>query len=471
MLSDTNRLRKKVRTISGVSIISVMTKPLPCPGKCVYCPGGHEKEVPSPKSYMPKSPVVLRAVRNDYDPRKQVEERINALNKIGHITDKNEIIVMGGTFMVFPQEYRYEFIKGVYDGLNGTVSENLEQAKKLNETAQHRCVGLCIETRPDWAKENQINEMLEFGVTRVEIGVQIPDDKSYEITNRGHTVADVIESTKMLKDAGLKVFYHYMCNLPGSDIENDIRNFERLFSDPDFRPDGVKLYPCVVVEGTELEKWFKEGKYVPYTDEEVIDLIIKLKQMVPRYVRIPRIMRDLPAEYIVGGTKYSHFRNAAKEKMKELGIRCQCTRCREVGYAVLDGKTINEKNIKLNRMEYDASGGKEIFLTFDDMENDALVALLRLRIPAKPFRPEITAFSTLVRELHVYGVEKGLQGESSWTSSFQHKGFGRRLLAEAERITKKMGFNKILIMSGVGAIKYYEKFGYRLEGHYMVKNV
>jgi elongator complex protein 3 len=373
--------------------------------------------------------------------------------------------------MAFPKDYRFEFIKGIYDGLNGFASEDLEQAKKINETAQHRCVGLCVETRPDWAKQDQINEMLTFGATRVEIGVQIPDDKIYETIKRGHTVKDVIESTKMLKDSAFKVYYHYMCNLPGSTIENDTKNFEKLFSNPDFQPDGVKIYPCVVMQDTELEKWLREGKHVPYTNEEVIDLIIKLKQLVPRYVRIPRIMRDLPAEYIVGGTRHSHLRNAAKERMHELGLRCQCTRCREVGYVILDGKMIDEKNIKLNRIDYDASDGKEIFLTFDDEENDALIALLRLRIPSKPFRPEITESSTLVRELHVYGVEIGLQDKNSWITSFQHKGFGKKLLAEAELITKEMGFNKIVIISGVGVRKYYENLGYKLEGSYMIKNV
>ena len=225
MMSEKNEpKRKKVRTISGVSIISVMTKPLACPGKCIYCPGGYDRESPSPKSYMPKSPVVLRAVRKNYDSKKQVEARIDALRKIGHITDKNEIIVMGGTFMAFPEEYRKEFIKGIYDGLNKCCSESLEEAKKINETAEHRCIGLCIETRPDWCNEEQINEMLEYGVTRVEIGVQIPDDTSYEITNRGHTVNDVVKATKLLKDSGIKVYYHYMFNLPGSTIESDIRN-------------------------------------------------------------------------------------------------------------------------------------------------------------------------------------------------------------------------------------------------------
>lgn len=463
--------RKRVRTISGVTILSVMTKPLPCPGQCVYCPGGFDKPAPTPKSYMPKSPTVLRALRKNYDSRGQIQGRIETLDLNGHIAEKNEVIVMGGTFMASPQNYRYDFIKGIYDGLNLVNSENLEQAKKINETTRHRCVGLCIETRPDWCSPDQINEMLNFGTTRIELGVQIPDDQNYELTKRGHTVQDVIDSTKLLKDSGFKIYYHYMCNLPGSDFETDIKKFAELFSNPDFRPDGLKLYPCVVVEGTELEQWMKEGKYTPYTTDQVVDILAKIKPMVPRYARIQRVMRDLPAEYIVGGTKFSHLRDAAQEKMKRLGLKCECIRCREVGYALLKGKKIKEENITLNRVDYTASGGKEIFLSFDDKENDVIVGLLRLRIPGKSVRPEITNTSTIVRELHVFGVEQGLQEKGVWLDTFQHRGFGKRLMAEAERITKEMGFDKIVVISGVGVREYYRKIGYLLEGDYMVKNI
>ena len=264
-----NKFRKKVRTISGVTVISVMTKPLPCPGKCIYCPGGDFKEIPTPKSYLPKSPTVLRASRFDYDSRLQIEARVGALNAIGHIADKCEVIVMGGTFIATPKSYRYEFTKGIYDGLNGYVSKDLEEAKKFNETTKQRCVALCVETRPDWARDFQIDEMLSFGTTRVEIGIQVPDDHSYQLTKRGHTVKDVIETTKRLKDAGFKVFYHYMCNLPGSDFESDIKHYEKLFSDPRFRPDGLKIYPCQVVEDTEMVSWIKDGRHVPYTDDQL----------------------------------------------------------------------------------------------------------------------------------------------------------------------------------------------------------
>lgn len=470
-IQNIGKLRKKVRTVSGVTIVSVMTKPLPCPGKCIYCPGGDFKEIPSPKSYLPKSPTVLRASRFDYDARLQVEARIQALNAIGHISDKNEVIVMGGTFMATPKSYRYEFIKGIYDGLNGVVSKDLGEAKKFNETAKQRCVALCIETRPDWCHDFQIDEMLSFGTTRVEIGIQVPDDHSYELTKRGHTVNDVIETTRKLKDAGFKVFYHYMCNLPGSNFEKDIRLYEQLFTDSRFQPDGLKIYPCQVIGDTEMVEWVKDGRHIPYTDEQLVDLIAKCKLLTPRYARIQSIMRAFPAEYIVGGTKYSHLRMAAQALLKKLGKQCKCIRCREVGYNIMAGKQIKEENVKLNRIDYDASGGKEIFLSFDDSVTDSVVGILRLRIPNNPARPELRG-AVIIRELHVYGWQKGIgNDDSNLGQSFQHRGYGKKLLEEAELITKEAGFNKIAVISGIGARKYYEKFGYKLEGPYMVKDI
>ncbi len=463
-------VKKKVRTISGVSIVAVMTKPLPCPGKCVYCPGGVDKEIPTPKSYLPKSPVVMRAMRDAYDPYKQVESRLNALKSMGHITDKVEIIIMGGTFMAAPVNYRHDFIKGCYDGLNGFISASLEEAKNHNETADRRCVAMCIETRPDWALEYQINQMLDFGATRVELGVQIPDDENYKLTKRGHTVEDVIKSTKMLKDSGFKVYYHYMCNLPGSDLKKDLEMFKILFDNPDMRPDGVKIYPCLVMENTELHKWFNEDRHYAYTSDESIELLAKLKNNVPRYARISRVMRDIPAEYVVGGTKYSHLRDAVKAKMLQKGEKCVCTRCREVGYNLLCGKHIDENEIKLTRADYEASGGHEVFLSFEDVKNDMLVGLLRLRFPSQPFRPEIAPKTSLVREIHVFGKETGI-GNNFAADQFQHRGFGKKLLEEAEKISKENKMEKIAVISGVGAREYYKKLGYILEGAYMVKKL
>ncbi|MFH0890117.1 MAG: tRNA uridine(34) 5-carboxymethylaminomethyl modification radical SAM/GNAT enzyme Elp3 [Candidatus Aenigmatarchaeota archaeon] len=462
-------VKKRVRTISGVTVVAVMTKPLQCPGRCVYCPGGVDKEIPTPKSYLPKSPVVMRAAKLNYDPYVQVRSRLKALVAMKHIADKIELIIMGGTFMAAPVQYRYDFVKGCYDGINGFVSKTLEDAKKANETAANRCVALCLETRPDWAYERQINQMLDFGATRVEIGVQLPDDESYMLTKRGHTVEDVVRSTKLLKDSGFKVYYHYMCNLPGSDLEKDLEMFKKLFSDSRFRPDGVKIYPCLVLDNTELKKWYDKGEHYAYTNDELVGLITKIKLNIPRYARISRIMRDIPAEYVVGGTKYSHLRDAIKAAMNKNGTKCVCIRCREVGYNLLNGKKVDEASVKMERLDYDASGGNEIFLSFED-KNDILLGLLRLRIPSKPFRPEITQNTSLVREMHVFGKEAGI-GSVSSSDQFQHRGYGKKLLQEAEKISKEHGMKKIAVISGVGAREYYRKLGYELEGAYMTKKL
>lgn len=468
-VSVSQHVRKKVRTISGVTIVSVMTKPLPCVGKCIYCPSVPD----TPKSYLPKSPVVLRAIRCGYDPYLQVQGRLKVLNELGHSTDKVELIVMGGTFLSAPGAYQHGFIKSCYDALNNSASKNLEEAKKKNEKAPRRCVGLCIETRPDWAKQNHINTMLNFGATRVELGVQTIDDRSYEITKRGHSVKDVIEATKLLKDSCFKVHYHTMVNLPGSTIKSDLKNFKKIFDNESFRPDGIKIYPCLVIQGTALEEMTRRGEHKPYELDELIELIVRMKQLVPRYVRITRIMRDIPSEYIVSGVKQTHLRDMIHERVKELGARCECIRCREVGYKLLRGGTINDKAIRLNRLDYDASEGKEIFLSFDDTDNDVLIGLLRLRIHSSPFRPEITSSTALVRELHIYGLEKSLDGHGTqFVKSYQHKGYGKKLLDEAERIAKdEFGADKIVVISGVGAREYFRKFGYRSNGPYMVKKI
>ncbi len=469
MADPAPNVKKRVRTISGVTIIAVMTRPFRCPGRCVYCPGGVDEEIPTPKSYLPKSPVVMRAAQLNYDPYEQVRARLRVIEAMGHIADKVELIVMGGTFMAAPVKYRYGFIKGCYDGLNGFVSPTLENAKTSNEKAAHRCVALCIETRPDWAFERQINQMLEFGATRVELGVQIPDDENYKLTKRGHTVDDVVKATKLLKDSGFKVYYHYMCNLPGSDFNKDLRMFKKIFGNEKLRPDGVKIYPCLVLDSTELKKWFDAGNHYAYTGDELVDLLIKLKSHVPKYARISRIMRDIPAEYIVGGTKYSHLRDVVKAKMLSKGLKCACTRCREAGYNLLDGRRVDENSIKLERHDYGASGGKEIFLGFEDA-NSILLGLLRLRIPSNPFRPEINKKTSIVREMHVFGKEAGI-GSAHSPGQFQHRGYGKKLLAEAERISKDYGMERIVVISGLGAREYYRKLGYELEGAYMVKSI
>ncbi len=461
----TGKLRKTTRTISGVTPVAVMMKPHPCPhGRCAYCPA-----VNSPNSYTEKSPVVLRARRSGYDPVKQVRGRLRVLEACGHPTEKTEIIIMGGTFFGYPEDYRKEFVKGCFDALNGFVSPSLEEAKKFNETAKRRCVGLCIETRPDFCGTDEINEALELGCTRVELGVQTLDDEVYEKVERGHGVRDVVRATRLLKDSAFKVFYHVM---PGlfSDFEKDVKMFRRLFSCQDFRPDGLKIYPAVVVKGTKLEELYRKGEFRPYSSEEIVELLTRLKPMIPKYVRVARVMRDIPREYIVAGSPHSHLRDAVKARMRELGLKCRCIRCREVGYFVRDGGRIDEGAVKLCRFDYRASGGKEVFLSIEDTENDVLISLLRLRIPFRPFRPEITEATALVRELHTYGPQVPINRREE--EKYQHRGYGALLLREAERIAgEEFGMEKMVVISGVGVREYFYRFGYRPDGPYVSKEL
>jgi elongator complex protein 3 len=387
---------------------------------------------------------------------------------MGHPTDKVELIVMGGTFLAAPVGYQYRFIKDCFDALNGEVSATLEEAKRLNEGAVHRCVGLCIETRPDWCGLEEIARMLEFGATRVELGVQALDDDIYRLIRRGHSVSDVVRATRLLKEYGFKVHYHWMPGLPGSTPQLDLEMAKRLFSDSAFRPDGLKLYPTMVVAGTELEQWYREGRYLPYDDETMINLIVEIKSIVPGYVRISRVLRDIPARFIVGGLKDS-LRGEAKRRMKERGTECRCIRCREYGHRARDKREMGEP--RMVRMDYQASGGREVFLSFED-SNETLFGLLRMRVDLRlpgGLRQEFGERPAIIRELHIYGPEIPLGRRDP--EAAQHRGLGKALLTEAERIAAgEFGVRQISVLSGVGAREYSRsEFGYRAQGDYMVK--
>jgi len=459
-------MKKFTRTISGVTPVAVMTLPLKCPGKCIYCPTYSA----IPQSYTPESPAALRAKNCDYDAKKQIKLRLKILTEMGHPADKIELIVMGGTFLAYPEDYQYQFIKDCFDALNGEESATLEEAKRINETVNHRCTGLCIETRPDWCHQEEIHRMLEFGATRVELGVQTLDDEIYQMVRRGHTVEDVIKATALLKEYGFKVHYHWMPGLPGSTPEADLELSRRLFNDDNFKPDGLKLYPTMVVESTELEKWYQDGRYQPYDDDTMINLIVEIKSLVPKYVRISRVLRDIPAKFIVGGLKDS-LRDVVKQRMRQQAIECKCIRCREYGHRVQDGWEIGEPRIV--RMDYEASGGKEILLSFED-ENETLFGLLRMRIQSKPIvtlGQEIRGNLALIRELHIFGPEISLSQRNP--AAAQHRGFGKALLREAERIAGEEFLAKqMVVLSGVGAKEYYRnEFGYNSEGDYMVRTL
>ncbi len=457
-------MKKLARTISGVTPIAVMTHPLPCPGRCVYCPT--YKGIP--QSYTPESPAVLRARSCDFDPAGQIRIRLRVLEEMGHPTDKIELIVMGGTFPAYPPDYQYGFIKTCYDALNGTVSASLEEAQRRNETALRRCTGLCIETRPDCCGPEQVQRMLDFGATRVELGVQTLDDDIYRLIQRGHTVADVARATALLRQAAMKVYYHWMPGLPGATPETDLALSRKLFADERFRPDGLKLYPTMVVEGTELERWYREGRYQPYDFETMVDLVCAIKSGVPRYVRIPRVLRDIPSKYIVAGPRDS-LRDVVRKRMQEKGTECQCTRCRECGHRASRGIPAGEPH--LVRSDYDASGGREIFLSFED-DHGTLFGLLRLRVQDTA-PPGLSLASgekaALVRELHVFGQEVPLSGRNPLAA--QHKGLGKALMQAAEKTAREeFHARQMVVLSGVGAREYYRaEFGYGRVGAYMVK--
>jgi elongator complex protein 3 len=464
--------RKPVRTISGVTVIAVMTKPWPCPHgePCAYCPGGPSKG--APQSYTGREPAALRGSQNDYDPYNQVFHRIKQYEAIGHAVDKIELIVMGGTFPSTPEDYQEKFIQGCLDAITGTPSKSLQEAKWLAEKSRIRNVGITVETRPDWARQAHVDQMLFMGVTRVEVGVQNVYDDIYELVNRGHTVKDVVDSTRVLKDSGLKVVYHMMPGLPGSSIKRDLEGFEAIFSDPNFKPDMLKIYPCLVIEGTKLHEWWKNGLYEPYTTEEAVELVTKIKNIVPKWVRIMRVQRDVPACLIEGGPRKSNLRELALIKLRKEGRRCGCIRCREVGYRWLkDHVKPDPEETKMLIEKYEASQGMEHFISMEDPVNDVLIGYLRLRFPSeKAHRSEVQDWqASLVRELRVCGpvvpVGRHLK------EAYQHKGCGRTLLGVAEEISKEQGYERILVTSALGTKRYYKRLGYVYDGPYMSKNL
>jgi len=463
--------RKITRTISGITVVAVMTKPYPCPQlkPCAYCPGGPPFGVP--QSYTGFEPATMRGLQNEFDPYLQVRSRIEQLEAIGHTVDKIELIIMGGTFPAMPFDYQTWFVQRSLDAITNNESASLEEAKKKAEKSRIRNVGITLETRPDWAKERHVDQMLSMGVTRVELGVQNPNDEVYHFVGRAHTVQDVVEATRITKDAGLKVAYHLMPGMPGSRREEDLMAFKKVFTDSDFRPDMIKIYPCLVLRDTEAYEWYCEGTYRPYTSEEAADFIVEVKKIVPSWMRIMRVQRDIPAPLIVAGVNRSNLRQLVQQRLKELGIRCKCIRCREVGHRlVVDGVKPDLDKVEVFTTKYAASEGMEVFISVEDLENDVLIGYLRLRIPSgKAHRPEMKAEScSVVRELRVFGplVPVGRRLVGAW----QHRGFGGVLLAEAERVTREdYGLRKVLVISALGTKEYYMRFGYGYDGVYMSK--
>jgi elongator complex protein 3 len=451
---------RPVRSLSGIVNVSVLTKPFPCPGKCLYCP--YESGIP--KSYVSGEPAVERAKKLKYNPYLQAKLRIEMLRSEGHPTDKIELRIVGGTWSYYPKHYQNWFIKRCFQACNGRglTSISLEKTQKLNEKAKHRIVGLSVETRPDFINQKEIRHLRKLGVTMVELGVQSVYDDVLKLNLRGHGVKETITATKLLKDAGFKVLYQIMPNLPGSNLKKDEKMFRELFTNPDFQPDLLKIYPCALLKEAPLYKLWKKGQYKPYTQKQLINLLKDIKKKIPYYVRIQRISRDIPSQLVVAGpAKVSNIRQILAEKSKKEGWRCRCIRCREV-----KGQYDAKEKIHLYREEYFASSGKEIFLSFEDKNRTKLLSLLRLRITGGKSRQAV------VREMHTYGQLQPIGQGLASAPSPQHKGLGKKLMREAEKITKKeFGLNKIAVISGVGVRDYYRKLGYRLENTYMIKKI
>ena len=467
--------RRITRTISGVSVIAIMTKPLPCPGNCVYCPG--QDSQPNQKvaqSYTGHEPAAMRSINNNYDPYEQVQSRIKDLEAIGHNVDKIELVCMGGTFLSSPIDYQEDFVKGAYEGIIEKRADNLKEVKRFAEKSERRLIGLTIETRPDYCTEPYVDTMLNYGATRVEIGIQTVLDEIYKKVNRGHTTQDSINAIRIAKDAGLKINTHIMPNLPGSNYFKDLKMFETLFSSSDYRPDMLKIYPCVVIKGTKLYDWWKAGEFTPYSLDELIDLLSSVKQNIPSYVRIQRIMRDIPAFLIEAGCKKSNLRQLVHKRLEEFNSKCNCIRCREYGIAKKSSiiEAPKFEDIKLYRHDYEASNGQEIFLSYENKEEDYLVAYLRLRKPSEfAHRHELNDGKTMVvREVKVVGELVPKDKKPQRNTQLQHRGFGKLLMENAEKIAlEDFDSKKLAVISGIGVRGWFYEIGYALDGHYVSK--
>ncbi|MBP7134317.1 tRNA uridine(34) 5-carboxymethylaminomethyl modification radical SAM/GNAT enzyme Elp3 [Patescibacteria group bacterium] len=475
---------KTVRTDSGVAPITLLTKPYACPGKCVYCP----TEVRMPKSYVASEPAAARALYLKFDPYQQVAKRVEALEVNGHEAKKIELIIKGGTWSAYPWDYRKWFVKRCFDAANHLSQgkkvryASLAASQKANEQTEYCIIGLTIETRPDWINPKEILRLRELGCTRVELGVQALDDEILALTKRGHDVAATVRATTLLKAAGFKTDYHFLPGQPGSSADKDVAMFSQLFDDPRFRPDMVKIYPCVVLPSAELADWYKEGKFVPLEGDALVEAMIKMKTRIPYYCRISRLIRDFPSTEISGGNLVTNLRDVIKLRMKERGLSCKCLRCREAGH-----RPTLAPDTKPELMDeiYENAGGEEHFLSIEDPARTTVLAFLRLRLPELGYvdadpktqrmlteiragLPELEG-AAFVRELHTYGQALRIRDDQG--GAVQHKGLGRQLMLDAERIARDKGYKTMAVISGIGVRQYYRDLGYELRGTYMCKDL
>lgn len=451
---------KPVRTLSGVTTVTVLTRPYPCPGNCIFCP----TDVRMPKSYLPDEPGARRGLEHDFDPYAQVASRLQALEAVGHPTDKVELLILGGTWSAYPEEYQQWFIRSCFDALNGMELADLSEAQRYNETALHRNVGLVIETRPDAITPAELTRLRSYGVTKIQMGVQSLEDRILAQNRRGHTVAQALQAVNWIRSAGFKIVLHWMPNLLGATPESDRQDFTRLWEG--FCPDEIKIYPTQLLENADLYLSWLNGEYRPYTTQELTALIADIKPSIPRYCRVNRIIRDIPSTNVVAGNKRTSLRQDVQAEMKRRGDVCQCIRCREVR-----GQAVHLDTLQLDDQVYLAGGAEEHFLSFTTPE-DQIAGFLRLSLPGPnspdPQIAEI-AGAGIIREVHVYGQSIPVGMEEPGAA--QHIGLGGRLIEHAEQLARQAGFRRLAVISAVGTRHYYLRQGFESGALYMFKDL
>lgn len=452
--------RKPTRTLSGVTTVTVLTKPYPCPGKCIFCP----TDVRMPKSYLPDEPGAMRALFHEFDPFDQVEARIQALHDVGHPTDKIELLILGGTWSAYKEDYQTWFLKRCFDAMNKVESDTLEQAQVINETASHRNVGLVVETRPDHVNPKELAVMRRFGVTKVQIGAQSLDDRILMLNQRGHTVNELRQAIALLRAAGFKIVSHWMPNLLGATPQSDREDFYHFWEG--IAPDELKIYPTQLLANAELYENWQRGEYHPYSTDDLIALIADIKTTIPRYCRVNRVIRDIPSTNVVEGNKRTSLRQDVQRLMKARGERCHCIRCREVRSG-----NVAADDLVLHDLIYDADFAEEHFISFITSD-DKLTGFLRLSLPtasAPPTNLEDLAHAAIIREVHIYG--QSLQVGQERQGSAQHTGLGTRLLQKADEIAQQRGFKRMAVISAIGTRNYYLERGFHRGALYLVKNL
>ncbi len=455
------RIRMKPnRKLSGVTTVTVLTKPYPCPGDCIFCP----TDIRMPKSYLPDEPGARRAVQHDFDPYDQVASRIEALEAVGHPTDKIELLILGGTWNAYKRDYQAWFVQRCLDAMNQVDSNTLAEAQEINETTSHRNVGMVIETRPDRITPAELAWIRSLGVTKIQMGAQSLDDRILALNQRGHTASETLQAMHLLRAAGFKVVLHWMPNLLGATPASDREDFVRLWDG--FCPDEIKIYPNQLLENAELYDYWLRGEFTPYSTEALIQLIADIKVSIPRYCRVNRIIRDIPSTNVVEGNKRTSLRQDVHKEMARRGAVCGCIRCREVR-----AQKVNLDQLELNDWVYDTGSSQEHFVSFDTPQ-DRLAGFLRLSLPAESAPdvglPDLRG-AAIIREVHVYGQSLAVGLEEQGAA--QHMGLGTRLIQRAADIARSQGFKKLAVISAIGTRQYYIKQGFYNGDLYQIKDL